>query len=533
MHTMKHHRSLFFAAVSLFCTLFAYAGDVTFDPNTRYSELIINACIGNFSGNTTETGFNTFNEDGTSKATATHSKKSIDYVPGLVAKAVIEAVDYYQDQSFAKPWFYSVEWYGNKFYDGIETEGGSLDNLNAVKLYFLLGELAASGKFAAANANTVSNCATAKAKALQGLQAHNTKYSITATSGSTNPNEKTPISNAAALPMGSETYDVTGGWWHKSGYHNQLWLDGQYMGPALLAQYVAAGQNITGTTEGDWNLIVKQFDIVWHYCWNATDKLLYHAFCADGGTNGTSYSTHWEGLSNTTGKECYHSAEYWGRAEGWYVLALVDVLEQMDKAGLPKSDARYTRLLGYLQQAMDGLLARQDETTGCWYQLLGHKGDFSVNNYYRKDGTTLIKAGPATNYLESSATAIFTDVLLKGKRLGYLTDSKYEAAAKKAYKGLVEQFVKTDVDGNPYGIVRCCRSAGLGGKKEGEDMRTGSAAYYLLGSDVTATKENEYTEGKALGAFILAAVEYERAYLPVAAAGDDPSGCKCLKVSLQ
>ena len=165
--------------------------------------------------------------------------------------------------------------------------------------------------------------------------------------------------------------------------------------------------------------------------------------------------------------------------------------------------------------------------------MLGHKGDFSVNNYYRKDGTTLIKAGPATNYLESSATAIFTDVLLKGKRLGYLTDSKYEAAAKKAYKGLVEQFVKTDVDGNPYGIVRCCRSAGLGGKKEGEDMRTGSAAYYLLGSDVTATKENEYTEGKALGAFILAAVEYERAYLPVAAAGDDPSGCKCLKVSLQ
>ena len=528
---MKHHLSLLFSSLFLYFSITSYAGDVTFDPNTRYSQLIIDACIGNFSGNTTETGFNTFNEDGTSKATATHSKSSIDYVPGLVAKAVIEAVDYYQDQSFAKPWFYSVEWYGNKFYSGIETGGGSLDNLNAVKLYFLLGELAASGKFSAVNTNTVSNCNTAKAKALQGLQAHNTKYSITATSGTTNPNEQTPISNAAALPLHGETYDVTGGWWHKSGYHNQLWLDGQYMGPALLAQYVAEGKNITSTTEGDWDLIVKQFDIVWHYCWNLTDKLLYHAFCADGGTNSTSYSTHWEGLSNTTGSECYHSAEYWGRAEGWYVLALVDVLEQMDKARISKADPRYTKLLSYLQQAMDGLLDRQDETTGCWYQLLGHGGDFNVDNYYRKDGTTLIKKGPATNYLEASATAIFTDVLLKGKRLGYLTDSKYEKAAKKAYKGLVEQFVKTDVDGNPYGIISCCRSAGLGGQSEDDKYRTGSAAYYLLGYDVAPTEN--YTEGKALGAFILAAVEYERAYLPAAVSGDDPSGCKCLKVSLQ
>ena len=116
---MKHHLSLLFSSLFLYFSITSYAGDVTFDPNTRYSQLIIDACIGNFSGNTTETGFDTFNEDGTSKATAIHKKSSIDYVPGLVAKAVIEAVDYYQDQSFAKPWFYSVEWYGNKFYNDI------------------------------------------------------------------------------------------------------------------------------------------------------------------------------------------------------------------------------------------------------------------------------------------------------------------------------------------------------------------------------------------------------------------------------
>ena len=90
---MKHHLSLLFSSFFLYFSITSYAGDVTFDPNTRYSQLIIDACIGNFSGNTTETGFNTFNEDGTSEATATHDKNSIDYVPGLVAKAVIEAVD--------------------------------------------------------------------------------------------------------------------------------------------------------------------------------------------------------------------------------------------------------------------------------------------------------------------------------------------------------------------------------------------------------------------------------------------------------
>lgn len=508
-----------------------YTSDEVINSDTaKYSRLIINSCLAKFKANTNYTGFQTYNEDGTvavARATgksSEHSKSKIDYVPGLVAKALIECVDYYQDSAWARPWFYSVEWYGSgtKFYSSVETNGASLDNLNAVKLYFKLKELAP--KFSANSATTVANCDTALSRALTGLGNTNTTYSIKAgtVDGTNNANE---------LPApGGGTYDVTGGWFHKSDYTNQLWCDGQYMGPALLAQYVADGQTIAGKTADEcWNIIVKQFDITWTYLWNAETQLLYHAFCADGGTNSTSRSTDWAGLQPGT---CYHSAEYWGRAEGWYVLALIDVIEQMDKAEL-QLDRRRERLLEYLQNCAAGLKRWQDQTTGCWYQLLAHEGDFSVTEYKTKDDSETIKSGAKTNYLESSATAIFTATILKGMRLGYLDRATYEPMAKKAYHGFLKQFLRKNIDGNAYGLINCCASAGLGGKdKTGDKRRTGSAAYYLLGADVT--KVTDYTEGKVLGAFILAATEYERAYPPAAEPEPEPAGgeCRCLRVTI-
>lgn len=479
---------------------------LSFDEHTRYSQVIIDACINDFYGNTKHTGLYTYNQDGTQKAAPGGTDiTKIDYVPGLVCKAVIEAADFYQDEDFAKPWFYSVEKYGNTYYNGIETDGGSLDNLNAVKLYFKLGELAASGKFSAVNGSTVSNCNTAKSSALTGLGNTNSNHSIKA-------GIVDGTNNANALPKpGGGTYDVTGGWYHKSSYPNQLWCDGQYMGPALLAQYVADGQYISGSADGDWNIIVKQFDITWTYLWDSSKKLLYHAFCADGGTdNSKSYSNKWSGLSVGS---CYHSATYWGRAEGWYVLALVDVLEQMDKAGMSKSDPRYLRLLGYLQSCAEGLKAIQ--TNGCWYQLL----DPNLKTH--------VSAGGKSNYLESSCSAIFTAFFLKAIRLGYLDKATYETCAKTAYQKFVETFIYKN--GDNYRLVNNCCSAGLGGKSDSD--RTGTADYYLDGSDsgnVTGTTSGQqYNEGKVLGAFILAAVEYERAYLPV------DHSCDCLNVEVR
>ena len=78
--------------------------------------------------------------------------------------------------------------------------------------------------------------------------------------------------------------------------------------------------------------------------------------------------------------------------------------------------------------------------------------------------------------------------------------------ANDSFKGLFNQFVRQREDGS-WTLINDCASAGLGGANWG--IRDGSAAYYLLGNDVTRT--TDYTEGKVYGAFILAATEYERA----------------------
>lgn len=509
---------------------------VAFDPNVRYSKEVIDACIYNFKANTTAVAFKKYDANGTLVNDNAYGKSGLDYVPGLVAKAVIEAVDYYQTEDFAKPWFYSIQAYGNNFYSGVKTTGGSLDDLNAVKLYFGLRELTKTGA-TFENSITAANCATAIEKARQGLTAHNTKYSIKTTNEGSNPNDNAPISNAATFPLiGGGTANVVGGWWHKGDYTNQLWCDGQYMGPALLAQIVAnADGNISGTADGDWAIIAKQFDIAWKFLWDSDAQLLWHAVAFDNGVSG-SHSDTWYGLTES----CHHSATYWGRAEGWYFLALVDVLEQMQKAGKTSTQA-YTDLKTQLNAVATGLVARQDNTSKCWYQLLGFDGGFGAtgvdtNNpteaqkvedgasaYYATSGKR--STSKLNNYLESSCSFLFAAAYLKGARLGLFDSNEtMKLVGKAAYEGAIARFW----DGSK--LIDCCASAGIGGGdskyvKYAERYRSGSPAYYLQGYDVT--RITSYTEGKVLGAAIMAAVEYERAYLPA------PTGCNCLSVEVR
>ena len=470
--------------------------DVKFNDGVRYSQWVIDSRMNEFYANTTKCGFAVYDQSGNKTADRVDGKTSLDYVVGLVAKSIIEASQYYSQftwaQSFAKPWFLSIQNYGDKFYSGVATSGGSLDDLNAVKLYLPLRELTKSGGTFEDN-TTYSNTATALNKAITGLKAHNSSYSIK--------------SGTLAETAGNT---VTGGWWHKKDYQNQMWLDGAYMGPALFAELVNySGKTTNIDSSNDWDLIVKQFTILRNMCWNPTDKLPYHAFAADGGTNSTSHSDTWAGLSSKS-PYVFHSASYWGRAVGWYFLALVDILEQMDKANLSSSTG-YTTLKSYLAETAEGLSARQDKTTGGWYQILNEDGSYSASSYNGKSYTK------TNNYIESSATALFTAAYLKAIRLGYLAEKDYKTVAVNGYKCLVNQFFSVDDNGN-VNIFGSCRSAGLGGsgdeyKAGAEKFRDGSKPYYLLGKDVAMVKKSEnVTEGKVLGAFILAATEYERQY---------------------
>lgn len=472
--------------------------DVKFNDGVRYSQWVIDSRMNEFYANTTKCGFAVYDQSGNKTADRVDGKTSLDYVVGLVAKSIIEASQYYSQftwaQSFAKPWFLSIQNYGNNFYSGVATSGGSLDDLNAVKLYLPLRELTKSeGTFV--DNTTYSNTATALNKAITGLKAHNSSYSIK--------------SGTLAETAGKT---VLGGWWHKKAYENQMWLDGAYMGPALFAELVNySGKTTNIDSSNDWDLIVKQFEILHSMCWNSSDKLPYHAFAADGGTNVTSHSDTWKGLSHTD-PYVFHSASYWGRAVGWYFLALVDILEQMDNAKLTSTEG-YTTLLSYLKETAEGIKARQDQTTGGWYQILDKDGTYSASSYNGKSYTQ------TNNYIESSATALFTAAYLKAIRLGYLAEDDYKTVAVNGYKCLVNQFFSVDANGK-VNIFGSCRSAGLGGsgdnyKADKERYRDGSNEYYLLGYDVAKVEKSENkTEGKVLGAFIMAATEYERLYQP-------------------
>ena len=473
-------------------------GGVKFNSGVRYSQWAINSRANDFYANTTPFGLATYKADGTPNKQRKDTKNKLDYVPGLVAKSMIEAADYYQGFDWSKPWFLSVKEYGDTYYKNVPNGGGSLDDLNAVKLYI--------GLYNNTNATDAdkSNYKKAIGLAQEGLIEHNTNNSIQ--------------SGTLAEKAG---YTVLGGWFHKTAYNNQMWLDGAYMGSALLAQIVnfnGTGSNVFGSPTEDWDMVTKQLNIVWNMCWNAKDKLMYHAFEANAGTKeSNSHADTWAGLNGTTKPYTFHSAAYWGRANAWYLMALVDVLEAMQKAG-QESTTNYTTLKQHLADLADGIAARQDATTGGWYQVMDKDASFTASSY---NSNWSGKPASVTNYIETSATAIFAAAYFKAVRLGVLsstTQYDYKTIAKNAFEGLVNNYTYLDANGDMQ-IWGSCRSAGLGGgtgtdyAAKGKKYRDGSNEYYLLGYDVPMVKQSDkITEGKVLGGFIMAATEYERAY---------------------
>lgn len=472
-------------------------GGVKFNSGVRYSQWAINSRLHDFYANTTHFGLATYNADGTKSKERIDSKNKLDYVPGLVAKSMIEAADYYQDFDWSKPWFLSVKEYGDAYSNSVPNGGGSLDDLNAVKLYIGLHNNKS------ATETDKSNAKTAISRAQTGLVAHNESNSIQA--------------GTLAEKAGNT---VVGGWFHKTAYNNQMWLDGAYMGSALLAQIVnfnGTGTHVFGSTTEDWDMVFKQLNIVWNMCWNANAKLMYHAFEANAGTGTSkSHADTWAGLNGTTEPYTFHSAAYWGRANAWYLMALVDVLEAMQKAG-QENTTNYTTLKQHLADLAAGIAARQDSKTGGWYQVMDKNDSFTATSY---DSKWSKKPASVTNYIETSATAIFAAAYFKAVRLGVLsstTQYDYKTIAKNAFEGLVNNYTYLDNNGDMQ-IWGSCRSAGLGGegtdyKAGGKKYRDGSKEYYLLGNDVPMVKQTEsITEGKVLGGFIMAATEYERAY---------------------
>ena len=453
---------------------------VTFNSGVRYSQWAINSRLHDFYGNQKKFGFDYYDNNGTLTKGVTWYKldgktevtRSFDYVAGLVGKASLEAADFYENFEWSKPWFYAAQGYatGTPYSNSSMT----LDNMNAAKMYFPILARKLKSDAATKVANT----------AISDVIAHMKTYNSTYVIGS----EKNVLNSTNANEVQKTMF---GGWFHKSTeYTDQMWCDGQYMGPALLAQIIkhTGKTNNISDNDNDWDIIAKQFSITWAQLYDKNTGLLYHGFTANPGDDA---SKSWAGISKEKG--IYHSASFWGRANAWYFLALVDILEVM-----PTDNTYYNTFKGYLTDLAAGIKKYQDETTGCWYQVMDK-----------------VPASLTGNYLEASCSSIFTAGYLKAIRLGLLDKTTYEPIAKKAYEGLVNQFMVYDnKDNSTIQLVHSCTSAGLGGSNK----RAGNDNYYLTGKDASVvtssdpTSQYYYTEGKVLGGFIMAATEYERAY---------------------
>ena len=202
---VKHRRTLIFRDYQVFVFLLTFllttfgvkaSNGVKFNSAVRYSQWAINSRANDFYANTTDFGLAKYGVDSQPITARKDTKNKLDYVPGLVAKAMIEAADYYKGFDWSKPWFLSVKEYGDAYYNSVENTGGSLDNLNAVKLYFGIYNNPNSDETDKANAKT------AISRAQAGLVAHNKDHSI---------------------PSGTLAGDgVVGGWFHKTVYNNQI-----------------------------------------------------------------------------------------------------------------------------------------------------------------------------------------------------------------------------------------------------------------------------------------------------------------------
>ena len=444
-------------------------GSVKFNSGVRYSQWAINSRLYDFRGNQKAYGFKKWNsETGLLEEYANKTNMKLDYVAGLVGKATLEASDYYVDFDWAKPWFKSAQAYATDYkYSAQGQTKMTLDNMNAAKMAFHIINNSKWGEDAAKT--TAKNAIEA---IITDLKYYNENYVI----GGTKSNVKEATANDVQKKM-------LGGWFHKYNYVDQVWCDGMYMGPALLAQLINYKNATNNVSNDDWSLLTKQFSITWEQLRDSKTGLLYHGMTA------TPTITDWSKDATPTS---YHSGAFWGRANAWYMLALVDVLEVM-----PPSNTNYSVLKGYLENLAASIASYQN-ADGTWYQVLDQK-DNALNG----------------NYEESSCSALFTAAYLKALRLKLLESSKYETMAKKAYVALVNKFMAYDKDdNNKIQILGSCCSAGLGANSK--TLRDGSRSYYINGNDSKAvTGENTgyyYTEGKVLGGFIMAATEYERAY---------------------
>ncbi|MCR5154299.1 MAG: glycoside hydrolase family 88 protein [Lachnospiraceae bacterium] len=222
---------------------------------------------------------------------------------------------------------------------------------------------------------------------------------------------------------------VTGNFWHKKIYPNQIWLDGIYMAQVFSALYAK------NYLSGDYKDIEDQISNVEKLMKDSETGLYFHgcdcskeAFWADKNTG------------------C--SKNFWLRSIGWFSVALADLVEICDG----EAKKTFSRILSDL---LNNISRFADKETGIYYQVVD-------------------KGSLEGNYLETSGSCMIAYAMLKGARLG-LVSKELGMFGQKTFNGICKKYLKNTAEGMSLGGI--CLVAGLG--PENNPRRDGSFEYYI------------------------------------------------------
>jgi len=224
-----------------------------------------------------------------------------------------------------------------------------------------------------------------------------------------------------------KTYPRTkdGGFWHAdtSSRAHQLWGDGVFMVDPFLARYGNVIDELPYTSQET----SLQLQVTYTHLLNKSNGLLKHAY-------DESKTASW--ANKTTGQ----APETWCRAEGWYMMATVEVLEN-----IPASDtADRTPLIANINSLVHAVIKFQDPATGRWWQIVD-------------------RPGQKGNFLETSCSSMYTYAISRAVQRGYV-DSAFTATAKaaaaKGYQGVLQE-VSTDSKGSTH-VKNICIGTNVG-----------------------------------------------------------------------
>ena len=290
-----------------------------------------------------------------------------------------------------------------------------------------------------------------------------------------------------------------GGFWHKLIYQHQMWLDGIYMASPFMAIYGQTFQKPEWQAEA-----LQQVITCWRHTYDPKTGLPHHAWD--------------EAAAQRWADKEGHSPNFWGRSTGWYLMAMVDILDYIPEGFQSRLNLGHKdtiqisgrdTLISYINRLVDAL--PQYQRGGLWYQVMDCPD---------REG----------NWAEATVTVQFMYAIAKAVNKGYIPADRIQIA-QDAYNGL-QQTIITDcrqvnaegkvigdkrdpmtyeygpqhtmvvrLSDGTYSLTQCCAVGGLGGSP---NYRDGSFGYYI-GERV---RDND---GKGSGVYFMGCYELWKA----------------------